>query len=446
MDHQRGRSAGRILLVEDDPSTRRLLEYLLTSDGHLIRQAQDGAEALALLKEEPFDLILTDLYMPNVDGMTLLKEVRALEPDLPVLMLTAHSSLKSAIEAIRMGAYDYLEKPVDHDRLRTVVKNVLSHRRLQLKARLLEMPSDQTWHGMIGQSHQMRWVYQTLERIARFKTPILITGESGTGKELIAQAVHRLSPRSRGPLVAVNSAGVVDGLFESQMFGHLRGSFTGASRHHDGLFAAADGGTLFLDEIGELSASGQARLLRTLETGEVLPVGASQPITVDVRVIAATGRDLAAMMAEGTFRADLYYRLCGINLTLPPLRDRGGDVLALAEALLEQTCLAEGCSFLGFDDGARQALLQHDWPGNIRELRQMIEVATAMAEGSFITAYDLPLQHTAPLLSLEEAEALHVARTLAAAGHSRNRAAELLGVSRHTLYRLMRKHALLTAG
>ena len=469
---------GHILVAEDDPSVRRLLAWLLSSEGYRVDQAEDGEAATALLRTAPFDLVITDLLMPRCDGMALLQRIKAQDADLPVLLLTAHSSVQGAIDAIRLGAFDYIEKPIDHDRLRTAARNAVAQRQLQLKARLLEAPPTAgPFHGILGQSGAMRWVFQLIERVARYPTPTLITGESGTGKELVARALHAASPRASGPLVAVNSASIVDTLFESTLFGHKRGSFTGADRDRKGLLEQADGGTLFLDEIGEMSLSGQAKLLRVLETREVLPVGASQPRSVDVRVVSATNRELLDAIEEGRFRRDLYYRLCGVNIALPPLRARGEDLILLANHFLQGArTRMESLLARELAPEVLAAFRDYAWPGNVRELRQIIESAAVLCDGPTIRLHHLPpalrparpqpptstWQPTAAptptpgaspgagalddedgvLLTLHALEARHLARAAVVCGNNRSEMARRLGISRHALYRLLHKHGL----
>ena len=446
--------AGRILVADDDPSMTLLIAHRLRADGHEVVPVEDGAEAWALIQQRPFDLVITDLQMPGLDGLGLLARVRTFDEELPVLLLTGHSSVATAVEAMRQGAWDYVEKPVEPERLRVIVGRILDHRALQLRVRAADRADEQAeFHGMIGRSSSMQMLFQRIERVARYHTAALVIGASGTGKELVARALHTASDRSTGPFVAVNCAGVVDSLFESLFFGHEKGAFTGAQQAQKGWMAAAHGGVLFLDELGEMPFGQQAKLLRALERGEVVPVGATRPVPVDVRVVAATNRDLHAAIAGRSFREDLYYRLRGVELRVPGLAERRDDVPLLAEAFLARACAEFGRRLRGFEPEAMQRLLGWPWPGNVRELRQVVYAAAMMADGPWVGPADLQVdgRRAAPAAAapsdfapqpLSEVEREHVRRTLEFAGDNRTKAASYLGLSRHALYRLLKLHGL----
>ncbi len=461
--------SSRILIADDDQSVCLLLRYSLQAKGYQVQTASDGRQAFEMIREQPFDLVITDVRMPRMDGIQLLKRIKSFDPDLPVLVLSAYPTLELAVEATKLGAYNYIRKPVDNTQFQIMVRNVLDHRAKDQISQIFlrrDHPGESR-HGMVGSSDAMRWVLQRLERIARYNTPVLIVGESGTGKELVARAIHQASPRHAGPFVAFNGAGIVDSLFESALFGHVKGAFTGATSNHKGLLEEAHKGTLFMDEIGEMSPTNQAKLLRVLETYEVQPVGASRHKKVDVRILAATNRDPAAAIEQGELRLDLYYRLGGLVLELPPLRKREGDVRLLAAHFLSSICREnQDLDIRGFAPEAMAALESYDWPGNVRELRRAVESSAVMATSNWITLPDLPPtivrnRRTNPpstpppspdepgksstlntTLSLAEVERRHIARVLDMARGNKTRAAQVLGISRHALYRVMKKHGL----
>jgi len=379
-----------ILIVDDEPTIRFSLAELLGDEGHEVVEAEHAPAALAILESRGVDLVLTDLRMPAMDGLQLLEEVNARHRGTPVVLMTAHGDERSAVRALRLGAYDYLAKPFDNDEVRALVRR--AHELLALRSENLRLREELSgrFRGLIGDAPPMRELFRVLRRAAPTDATVLVTGESGTGKELVARAIHVESRRAKGPFVALNCSALPGELVESELFGAVRGAFTGADRDRAGLFAAAVGGTLFLDEIGELALPAQAKLLRVLEERQVTRLGATTPVRVDVRVVAATNRPLEAMVAAGAFREDLLYRLRVITLHLPPLRERREDIPAIAVHFLADFAERYGRSGLGLGDSARRPLLAYDWPGNVRELRNTLERAVVLAEGDRIEAADLP--------------------------------------------------------
>jgi len=383
----------KILVVDDEPSIRFSLAELLGEEGHDVREAPHAPAALAMLDEAPADLVLSDLTMPAMDGLQLLDEVRARHPQTLFVLVTAHGDERTAVRALKNGAYDYVPKPFDNDEVRALVRRAREVLALRAEnARLREELAGE-FRGLIGDSPAIREVVKVIRRAGPTDATVLITGESGTGKEVVARALHAESRRRAKPFVALNCSALPGDLVESELFGHVRGAFTGADRDREGLFEAADGGTLFLDEVGDLAAPAQAKLLRALEERQITRVGSTKPVPVDVRVVAATNRPLDRMMGvDGGFREDLLYRLRVIALHLPPLRERRPDVPAIALHFLTEMAQRHGRPVRGLGEGARRALLAYDWPGNVRELRNAIERAVVLAEGEEIEAGDLPPQ------------------------------------------------------
>ena len=381
----------RILVVEDEVVIRSEVRRLLTRGGYDVSEAGSVAEADEYALDS-FDLIISDLRLPGGTGTDLLGK----EHDTPVLIMTSFATVRSAVDAMKAGAVDYISKPFDPEELRLTVQRILEDRPRLLSAKP-NARNDDGWavDGMIGHCENMQRVLQRIRRVAGTDATVLILGESGTGKELVANAIHAKSPRAQKPFIAVNCAAIPDNLIESELFGHEKGAFTGATNRHTGLVESADGGTLFLDEVGELPPSAQARLLRVLQEQEIRHVGSTRVKKVDVRVLAATHRDLPAMIAQGSFREDLFYRLRVVDIELPPLRDRGDDLAELAEFLLSKACRKSGVTGLEFTDEAMTAMLQHTWPGNVRELQNAIERAVILADGTEISAELLGLQPAA---------------------------------------------------
>jgi len=383
--------SARVLIVEDERAIRLALSGLLTREGYGVEQASDGGEAIARLETEPFDFVLTDLALgEGPGGMEVLRTVRETQPETPVVMITAHGNEKIAVEAMRLGAYDYVPKPFDNDEIRLVVRRALERTRLARENRMLRdrVERDFGWGGLIGSGPAMQAVFEMIQKVAATDLTVLVRGESGTGKELVAQALHQASPRKDEPFVAVNCAAISRELVESELFGHEKGAFTGADARRVGRFEAADGGTIFLDEIGDMAPETQAKVLRVLQERSFERVGGTKPIDVDVRVVAATHRDLEKDVRDGGFREDLYYRLKVVEVMIPPLRERREDLPALIARFLDQLAERLGRDPVTVSPAALAALARHSWPGNVRELRNFIEQAAVLAAGDSIEESD----------------------------------------------------------
>ena len=441
----------RILVVDDDQSSRELLARILTTAGHRVTALSDGREAVAALDTgEPPDLVVSDIRMAEMDGLQVIDAFRDRAPDTPVILVTAFGNIDGAVEAIRRGAADYLSKPYDVDAIQIVVARALQHRALAMENRALRRGLRDRYRldNVVGRSEAMLQVYKTAARVASTDATVLIQGESGTGKELVARAIHTASPRAAGPFVAVDCGAIAEGVLESELFGHARGAFTGAQVARRGLFEEAHHGTLFLDEIGDIGPNLQARLLRALQEGTIRRVGANEPIAVDVRVVAASNRDMEAAVKAGTFRADLYYRLHVVSIRIPPLRERREDIPLLAEHFAQKHGRAEGSAI---SPEARELLLAHDWPGNVRELENVIARALALNPSGVVLPEDLPdalrsarpavavaaLPDTSDRPSLAELERRYASQVLLETGNNKTRAAEILGIDRKTLYRIL---------
>jgi DNA-binding NtrC family response regulator len=442
----------RLLVVDDEPSARSTLALLLRRRGHDVLEADGVTAATTRLAESAIDLVVTDLRMPDGDGLDVLRAAKAQASAPEVILLTAYAEWKSAKEAIRIGALDYYEKGDDPDELYHRIDKALAGRALRrenenLRAQLRERYG---LAGLVAQSPAMQAVLDLVERVAPTDATLLVQGESGTGKEVIAKAVHHASTRSARPFVAVNCGAVPEALLESELFGHVRGAFTGAAASKPGLFEEAVGGTLFLDEIAEMPAALQVKLLRALQSGEVRRLGATQAVTLDVRVIAATHGDLAAMISQGTFREDLFYRLNVIQISLPPLRERREDIPALAEHFLARSAGKLGRT-LRLSAPTLERLLRYPWPGNVRELENAIERAAILARSETLEPDDLPPHVAAGLLlgpspalprqvTLAEAERTHILQTVERFGRNHSGAAEALGIGRTTLWRKLKEY------
>ena len=450
MSEQVDRSASpraTVLVVDDEQTTREALGVLLRQEGFAVELAESGEDALKHLARVAPDVLITDLRMPGMDGVALLERAREHNPDLIVLLMTAYADVETGIRAMQAGAEDYLTKPLRIEELIVILGRALERRHLrreaaELRARLGEKLR---FANIVGTSPAMQHVFHTIERVAQTRATVLVTGESGTGKELVAQAIHDRSPRARAPFIKLHCAALAETLLESELFGHEKGSFTGAAGRREGHFKNADGGTLFLDEIGEISPSIQVKLLRFLQERAFERVGGNETIHVDVRIIAATNRDLAKAVAEGHFREDLFYRLNVVNLEMPPLRARPEDVLPLAAHFLSRFARENGKTIDGFAPQAIARLEASAWPGNVRELENVIERAVVLCDGPRIALEHLPIAPTAggrsglhiPGSTLEDLERHAILSTLELAGGSTSRAAKMLGISvRKIQYRL----------
>jgi two-component system, NtrC family, response regulator HydG len=439
----------RVLVVDDEESARDALDKLLTLDGYAVETAEDGAVALARFSEAPADVVVTDLNMPNMDGVELLKQLRALDPDIPVILCTASGEVSVAVAAMRAGAYDYLAKPVDVEALSVAIERALERRELKTETenlrRQLRGRDGDGLQGLVGASAPMQKVYRVARQVAGARATVLITGESGTGKGELARAIHALGPRANKPFVSLHCAALAETLLESELFGHEKGSFTGADKRRLGRFEQANEGTLFLDEIGEVPMSTQIKLLRVLQERSFERVGGNESVHVDVRVIAATNRDLSADVRDGRFREDLYYRLNVVKIEMPPLRLRGGDILVLANHFLRKFAEENHARIEGFTDKARAKLLSYRWPGNVRALENAVERAVVLCEGTTIDDRDLPFEAASeslgpiriPGATMAELERYAILTTLDAVDGSTSKAAEMLDISVRTIqYRL----------
>jgi DNA-binding NtrC family response regulator len=447
---RRSETHGSVLVVEDDLEMRRLLEDELRDAGHEVRAAGDGSEALEVLTRDSVDVVVTDLQMPGLRGQELLAEVRVREPDLPVVIITAFGSIESAVEAMRAGAYHYVAKPFRMEQLLLTVRNAMRERRLLQDLDRRRGVAAQGRTALVAESPHMRRALDVIGRAAAVDAPVLLLGESGTGKEMLARALHAESPRREHPFLAINCAAIPETLLESQLFGYRRGAFTDAREDHRGLFQAAEGGTLLLDEIGDMPASLQGKLLRVLQDYEVHPLGASAPMRVDVRVVAATHRELEGVAAAGRFRRDLFYRLNVISVRIPPLRERPEDLIPLAAHFLEKHGTRLGRPGATLTPEALALLRAYGWPGNVRELENVIERALVLGRRELIGVEDLPAEirgtpgaGSSPgprPASLAEMEKEHILRTLRAAGGNRAAAARILALDRKTLYRKLKQY------
>jgi two-component system response regulator HydG len=434
-------SPARILVVDDSPATVEVLRRNLTSAGYVVFGAGSVAEAVALLDQTPVDLVITDLKMPRASGLDLIRHVRDNFRDTRTLMMTGFPSIPTAVEAVRDGAEDYLAKPFTDDELLAAVRRALDRLREQQAAANAPPEAYQSSSGLIGSSAAMQPVFRAIRKAAQVNATVLITGESGTGKELVARDIHYAGPRAAAPFVPVNCGGIPETLLESELFGHVRGAFTGATETRAGFFQTADGGTIFLDEISETTPAMQVKLLRTLNDREVCMVGASRTQKVDVRVIAATNRELLDLVRKGAFREDLYFRLNVIPIHVPPLRDRGDDVGRLIHHFAAEFAADADRPAPRFSDRALAALTAYRWPGNVRELQNVIQRLVVMCEGDCIDVTDLPdlmrfsaLRGAAGLnRTLAEVEAEHIRNVLASVDGNKTRAAAILGIDRKTL-------------
>jgi two-component system response regulator HydG len=448
-----------VLVVDDDPAHRTMLRTLLTGWGYSISEADDGSTAIERVHEQAFDLVLMDIRMISVSGLEALEEIKAFNPAIPVIIMTAYSSVETAVEALKSGAYDYLTKPLDFDELRLAMERAMDHRQLREENRLLRESLGNHFdrQNIIGRSPAMVKLLETVAQVAPSEATVLITGESGTGKEMIAGAIHFNSPRKDGPFVKLNCAAITETLLESELFGHEKGAFTGAHKRKEGRFRQAHGGSIFLDEISEMSLAMQVKLLRVLQEREITRVGGEEVINVDVRLIAATNKDLLQEIEDGRFREDLFYRLNVVTLNMPPLRERREDVPLLAKHFLEMFSEKNRKTIKGFTPQAMDQLVRYDWPGNVRELMNAAERGVVLASSEYLDEKDLPIVlrdeatvGEAPLeqailgdLPLEEVEKASILKTLELTGGNKSEAARRLGITRRTLHKKLKKYGVM---
>ena len=443
----------RILVIDDEKNIREGLQMALEDDGYEVLTAADGTAGLQKALSDVVDLIITDLRMPGIGGQELLRRVTSETPGVPVIVLTGHGTVETAVEAMRMGAYDFLTKPLDLDRLSLLVKRALQNRELVLRHRELEeqLQSNKTFEHIIGKSAAMEHVFEMIRKVAPSRASVLITGESGVGKELIASAIHNLSPRKDKSYIKVHCAALAESLLESELFGHEKGAYTGAVSQKRGRFELADGGTIFLDEIGEINQNLQIKILRVLQEKQFERVGGEKSVTVDTRLITATNRDLEKEVENGTFRSDLYYRLNVVHIHVPPLRERKEDLPLLIAAFNKEFSEENTKSISGIEPKARAALYAYEWPGNIRQLRNCLESAVVMSSDDIIRLSDLPehvreAEQTAAIrvqigTTLAEAEKHIILETLAAYKGNKSKTADILGIGRKTLHRKLDEFA-----
>ncbi len=430
----------KILVVDDAPDTLEVLRRNLSSQGYEVYVASSVAEALKILESGAVDLIITDLKMPRVSGLDLIKHVRENLRDTEIMMMTGYASIEGAVEAVRSGAEDYLAKPFTEEELFSAVERALEKLRLRRSMNATQSKIKSPSHGLLGNSEAMQKIFEAISKSAATSATVLLTGESGTGKELVARAIHYASPRGSAPFVPINCGAIPEGLLESELFGHIKGAFTGASDSRAGFFQTADGGTIFLDEIGETSPSMQVKLLRVLQDKEVCMVGDTKPRKVDVRVVVATNKDLQSLVKKGTFREDLYFRLSVITINIPPLREREEDILLLVRHFAAKFASEFGKAQPQFTDKALDILRRYDWPGNVRELENLMQRLAVMSDSGVIDAPDLPsnmrfsaMRETGLDRTLAEVETEYIQNVLASVDGNKTRAAEILGIDRKTL-------------
>ncbi|MBT4875414.1 MAG: sigma-54-dependent Fis family transcriptional regulator [Desulfobacula sp.] len=441
----------QILIVDDDKTHRNMLKTLLNKWGYALAEADDGQTAIDMVTEKAYDLVLMDIKMIKVSGLVALKEIKKINPAIPVIIMTAFSSIDTAVEALKNGAYDYLTKPFDFDKLKITILRSLEHTQLKKENFLLKETLGKNFdcNNIIGKNKKMQKLIQTISQVAKTDATVLINGESGTGKELIAGAIHYNSLRKQGPFIKINCAAITETLLESELFGHEKGAFTGASRSKEGKFQQADKGSILLDEISETSMSMQVKLLRTLQEREVTPVGSEKVIKVDTRIIAATNKNLIDLIAKGDFREDLYYRLNVINLSVPPLRQRSGDIQLLSQHFLKLYAKKNNRIIKGFTPEAMEKMAEYHWPGNVRELMNTLERSVILSTGDFLSKDDIQIEIGSPLSeashedagqinlggkTLYEVEKLAILKMLDKTENNKSKTARQLGISRRTLH------------
>jgi len=449
-----------VLIVDDDGAHRTMLRTLVGGWGYDIVEADDGSTAIEMVQERPFDLVLMDVRMLKVSGLEALERIKAFNPAIPVTIMTAYSSVETAIEALKKGAYDYLTKPLDFDKLRLTIERAMEHVRLKEENRILKenLGKHFDMQNIIGRSPAMITLLETVAHVAPSEATVMITGESGTGKELIAGVIHYNSPRKDGPFVKINCAAITETLLESELFGHEKGAFTGAERRKEGRFYQANKGSLFLDEVSEMSLAMQVKLLRVLQERELTRVGGEKVIQVDVRVIAATNKDLADLKNRGLFREDLYYRLNVVSLEIPPLKKRRDDIPLLAQHFLKMFSDKNNKEIKGFTPRAMDLLIRYDWPGNVRELMNAVERGVVLARSEYLDDQDFSIiqnssqqpsetlsdfNHKDDYLPLEAVEKAAILRMLESVAGNKSEAARRLGITRKTLHKKLKKYGVM---
>jgi two-component system response regulator HydG len=452
-----------VLVVDDDSAHRTMLRTLIDGWGYAVSEADDGSTAIEKIKETAFDLVLMDVRMVKISGLEALETIKALNPAIPVIIMTAYSSVETAVKALKQGAHDYLTKPLDFDKMRLTIDRAMEHTRLKEENRLLRETLGQQFdsQNIIGKSRAMLKLLETVSQVAPSEATVLISGDSGTGKELIAGAIHFNSLRKNGPFVKINCAAITETLLESELFGHEKGAFTGADRRKEGRFSQANGGTLLLDEVSEMSLMMQVKLLRALQEREFNRVGGETTIQVDVRVIAATNKDLKDQINEGAFREDLYYRLNVVELKVPPLSERQEDIPLLARHFLETFAAKNQKEIKGFTPTAMDNLIRYHWPGNVRELMNAVERAVVLARSSYLDETDFPfmkdfstenngedsISRDAQMLGgevpLEQIEKAAILKTLKSANGNKSEAARRLGITRKTLHKKLKAYGVM---
>ncbi len=449
-----------LLIVDDDSTHRTMLRTLIGGWGYDVVEADDGSTAIEAVQKRPFDLVLMDVRMLKVSGLEALEEIKAFNPAIPVTIMTAYSSVETAVEALKKGAYDYLTKPLDFDKLRLTIERAMEHTRLREENRILKenLGKHFDMQNIVGRSPAMVRLMETVAHVARSEATVMITGASGTGKELIAGMIHFNSPRKEGPFVKINCAAITETLLESELFGHEKGAFTGADRRKEGRFIQAHQGSLFLDEVSEMSLTMQVNLLRVLQERELTRVGGEDVIKVDVRVIAATNRDLVDLKRKGLFREDLYYRLNVVSLEIPLLSERRDDIPLLAQYFLEMFSAKNSKEIKGFTPRAMDRLIRHDWPGNVRELMNAVERGVVLTRTDYLDVQDFALVQNAsqspaeavPVfeakddsLSLEAVEKAAVLRMLESTDGNKSESARRLGITRKTLHKKLKKYGVM---
>jgi DNA-binding NtrC family response regulator len=442
------KTKARILIVDDELVVRDSLGKWFTSEGYAAYPTGSAREALETIQHQEFDIALIDIKMPGMDGMELQARLKEADPELAVIVMTGYASVETAVQALKRGAYEYITKPVDPDELSHLVANALEHQRTRREVVRLREDLQEAAPGteLIGRSPAMKKVQELIEMVASTDATVLLTGESGTGKEVVARAIHASGPRRYMPLVTIHCGALTETLLESELFGHEKGAFTGAQYRKKGKFEAADGGTVFLDEISDISLKTQTDLLRVLQEHEIVRVGGTQPIKVDFRCVAATNKNLEALVKAGSFRPDLYYRLHVFCIDLPPLRDRREDIPLLVSHFLNKFCLATSRPVPQISAEALDLLTRHDWPGNVRELENAVERALVVGHGPEIRASDFSFQFEAQAPStgrtLDDVERAHIERILRETQHNMSRAARILDIDRTTLYNKIRRYGM----